>query len=193
MSSANDSSIERLTRRVLQHFTTITEQMEFERHDQKQLRKRVRIAAKFVQLQKAIAETISPSSTSTLLPPTSTLECTSELVQPSNTKSEDYLKQEKTFTAASAAHPFLKSPQSEPDTRSRTYGDDGASDDSQDSTGPACSVAHESDSAIPTSSKHNLHLSTPSAPQVIVFPTLPWFYNYCITHNINTIFFQISL
>ena len=100
MSSSNDSSIERLTRRVLQHFPTITEQLEFERHDDKQMRKRVRIAAKFERLQKAIVETISPASTSTLLPPQSTTASTSGLVQPSNTKSEDYLKQEKKFIKA---------------------------------------------------------------------------------------------
>jgi hypothetical protein len=56
MSSSNDSSIERLTRRVLQQFTTINEQMEFVRHDQKQMRKRLRIAGKFERLQKAIAQ-----------------------------------------------------------------------------------------------------------------------------------------
>ena len=86
MSSSNDSSIERLTRRVLKHFTTISEQMEFERHDQKQMRKRIHIAAKFERLQKAIALSISPASTSTLLPLESTPASKSRLLQTSHTK-----------------------------------------------------------------------------------------------------------
>ncbi len=190
MSSSNDAPIERLTRRVLKHFTTISEQMEFERHDQKQMRKRIRIAAKFERLQKAIAQSISPASTSTLLPLQSTPASKSRLLQPSHTKSEHPLPQEISFTAASATKPFLKSPQSESETRSRTYSDDGASDDTEDSTGPACSVAHESDGAIPSSSKHNIHLSTPSATQVIVFPRLPWFYNYSSSLIFILFFFQ---
>ena len=70
MSSSDGTPIERLTRRVLKHFVTIREQMAIERHDSKQLQKRLRISAKYERLQIAISHSIAPPSLSTQFPST---------------------------------------------------------------------------------------------------------------------------
>jgi hypothetical protein len=159
MSSSNGTPIEHLTRRVLRHFVTIREQMEIEGHDNKQVQKRLRIAAKYERLQIAIAHSIAPPSLLTQHPPTTDSENDSPQT---NAVHQSDREESVAESAGTKLSPTV--PQYEKDTLpSQTCSADGSSDDAEDSNGRRCSDDGASHDSMPRTFKRNYPIFTTKA------------------------------
>jgi hypothetical protein len=144
MSSSNGTPIERLTRRVLKQFVEIRCQIEIERHDNKQVQKRLRIAAKYERLQIAIAHSMAPPSLST------------HANHSPKVSAVYHSDRDENVDNSAGRTPSPAVPTNDKGTLpSQTWSAESSSDDEQDSDAGICSDAGSLNGSIPRTLKRN--------------------------------------